>query len=56
MAQIGMVLPKHLTPDRMVRIALSAASREPKLLQCTPGSIGLSLMKAAEFGVEVNGW
>ena len=55
-SQLKLVLPKHLTADRMVRIALSAASRNPLLLSCTPQSIGVALMKAAEFGLEVDGW
>ena len=54
--KLQLALPKHLTPDRMVRIALSAASRQPLLLECTPESIALSLVRAAEFGVETDGW
>ncbi len=54
--KLQLALPKHLTPDRMIRIALSAASRQPLLLECTPESIALSLVRAAEFGVETDGW
>ena len=36
------VLPKHLTPDRMVTLALVAATKTPQLLQCTPESIASS--------------
>lgn len=54
--KLKLALPKHLTPDRMIRIALSAASRQPLLLECSPESIALSLVRAAEFGVETDGW
>ena len=47
--KLKLALPKHLTPDRMIRIALSAASRQPLLLECSPESIALSLVRAAEF-------
>lgn len=54
--KLNLALPKHLTADRMIRIALSAASRQPLLLECSPESLALSLVRAAEFGVETDGW
>ena len=33
--QFALALPKHLTADRMVRVALTAFTRTPKLLECT---------------------
>jgi len=54
-SQIGLALPKHMTAERMVRIAVSACSRNPKLLMCTPESIVLSLINASETGLEPNG-
>lgn len=53
--QLALALPKHMTPDRMVRLALSAASRNPLLIKCTPESIGLALMNASEAGIEPDG-
>lgn len=53
--QLALALPKHMTPNRMVRLALSAASKNPLLLKCTPESIGLSLMAASEMGIEPDG-
>lgn len=44
---------KTVTPDRMVRLVLAAASKEPKLAECTPLSVLRSLMQAAELGLEV---
>ena len=52
---LASVLPKHLTADRLIRIALSATSRSPLLLRCTPKSILLSVMQAAQCGLEVGG-
>lgn len=49
------VLPRHLTPDKLVRVALMATSRTPLLLECTPGSILLGVMQAAALGLEVGG-
>lgn len=54
--QLALGLPKHLTLDRMIRIALSAASKNPLLLECTPESIGAALMRASETGLEPDGW
>lgn len=55
--QLGLALPKHLTPDRMARLALTAFSTSPQLQQCDPKSIAASLMTAGQLGLEpgVNG-
>jgi recombination protein RecT len=52
---IAAVLPKHLTPDRLLKVALSATARTPALLACTPQSILLAVMQSAELGLEVGG-
>lgn len=52
---IAAVIPKHLTPERLLKIALSATSRTPALLACTPQSILLAVMQAAELGLEAGG-
>ena len=49
------VLPKHLTPERVVKMALVAASRQPLLYKCTQASILQSIMKAAELGLDCSG-
>ncbi len=54
-AKMAEVLPKYLTPERMVRIALLAVARQPKLLECTPESIALALLTASQLGLEPNG-
>jgi recombination protein RecT len=48
-------LPKHLTPDRMLKVALTAINKTPKLLECTRESLMLSIMQAAELGLECGG-
>ena len=53
--QISGLLPKHLDPQKMVRIAQVALSRNPKLLECTPLSILDCVIKAAQVGLELNG-
>ncbi len=52
---IAAVIPKHLTPDRLLKVALSATARTPALLACTPQSILLAVMQAAELGLEAGG-
>lgn len=46
------VAPKHLTPERLIRIAVAATSRSPKLLACSRESILLAVMEAAQLGLE----
>ena len=48
------VLPKHLTPERVIKTVLVSASRTPKLLECTPISVLMATMKSAELGLEPN--
>lgn len=49
------VLPKHVTPDRITKVVLSATSRQPKLLECTIESIARAVMQASELGLEIGG-
>ena len=53
--QIALALPRHCTPDRFARIALSALNRTPKLLECTQQSILKCLMDLSAFGLEPDG-
>lgn len=54
-SQLTAALPKHLTPDRFVRVVLTAAMRTPLLLQCTQESLFLSLLNCAASGLEPDG-
>ena len=49
------VLPKHLTPERVVRILLIATTKEPLLLQCSKESMLLAVMQASALGLEIGG-
>ncbi len=55
--QMALALPKHLTADRMARLALTAFSSTPKLQACDPRTIAASIMTASTLGLEpgVNG-
>jgi recombination protein RecT len=55
--QLALALPKHLTADRMARLALTAFSTNLNLQGCDPKSIAASIMTAGQLGLEpgVNG-
>jgi recombination protein RecT len=50
------VLPRHLSADRIIKMALSTVMRSPDLHACTPVSIVKSVISAAEMGLEVGGF
>lgn len=55
--QLQLALPKHLTVDRMARLALTSFSTNEKLQACDPRTIAASIMTASTLGLEpgVNG-
>lgn len=52
--QLALALPKHLTADRMSRLALTAFSTNSKLQECDQMSIAASIMTAGQLGLEPN--
>lgn len=54
-SQMAMVLPKHLTAERMARVACTAVMRTPKLLQSTQESLLSCLMQCSQLGLEPDG-
>lgn len=54
-AKLAAVVPKHMNPKRLAKMALLAASRQPELLKCTQGSILQAVMTAAELGLDCSG-
>lgn len=52
---IAKALPKHITPERMLRVALTCLRTTPKLLNCEPMSIVKAVMQAAQLGLEPDG-
>lgn len=53
--QIALVLPKHLTADRMARVVCTAILKTPKLLECTPESLLQAMMLCSQAGLEPDG-
>lgn len=53
-ATLQAVLPKHLTPDRMLKIALGAMRTTPKLMDCTVESLFGAIVACAQLGLEPN--
>lgn len=51
-AQIAMALPKHMTADRLARIALTEVRKNPKLAQCDQHSFMAAIMQCAQLGLE----
>lgn len=52
--EIARALPRHVTPDRMARVCLTALRVNPKLADCTPASFMGSIMACAQLGLEPN--
>lgn len=52
--QIAKALPKHMTADRMARIALTAFNGNKQLQQCDKMSFLAALMQSVQAGVEPN--
>lgn len=50
--EMAKVLPKHLHPERMLRIAVTQLRTTPKLAECTAHSILSCVMMAAQLGLE----
>lgn len=50
--QLMAVLPKHLTPERLVRIAMTEIRMNPKLAECDPMAFAGAIMRCAQIGLE----
>lgn len=53
--QFAKALPKHLTPDKMIRIVLTAVRKTPKLLDCTSDSVLGAIVTCAQLGLSPDG-
>lgn len=53
--QFAKALPKHLTVDRLLRIAVTTIRTNEKLMRCTPYSLVGAIMQAAQLGLEPDG-
>lgn len=52
LAQIKAALPRHMTPERLARIATTELRKTPKLMQCDPMSFLGSVIQCAQLGLE----
>lgn len=52
-SQIALALPKHITADRMVRLAMTSFSQNSALQKCDMHSIFASVIVAAQLGLEI---
>jgi len=52
---IAKVLPKHLTAERMARVAVTALTRTPLLAECDQASFFKCLMDLSQWGLEPDG-
>lgn len=48
-------LPKHLTPERFIRIATTALTKTPKLMECDQASFFNALLSLSQLGLEPDG-
>jgi recombination protein RecT len=53
--QFAKALPSHLSPERFIRIALTALTRTPKLADCTQASLMRCLLDLSALGLEPDG-
>lgn len=53
--KLGEVCARHLPPDRLVRLAVAAVSRVPKLQECSPESVLAAVFIAGRLGLEPDG-
>lgn len=53
-ATLAAVLPRHVSPDRMLKIALGALRTTPKLMDCTVESLMGAVVQCSQLGLEPN--
>lgn len=53
--QVALALPKHMTPDRFIRVGLTALMKTPKLLDCTQESVLQCMLACSTLGLEPDG-
>ena len=52
---IKSVLPKHLTPERMLRMAYASITMNPKLAKCSQISLINAIIESSMIGLEIGG-
>lgn len=51
---IKSALPRHMTPERMCRVALNTIRRTPQLLECSPETMVAAIVEASSLGLEID--
>lgn len=54
-AQMASILPRHLTPDRMARVALTTMQKTPALAECSQVSFFNAMLTLSQIGLEPDG-
>lgn len=54
MKALKSVLPAHISPERMARVALNTVRHNPKLCQCAPETLLAAIMEASTLGLEID--
>ncbi len=54
-AQLEAALSGRIKPEHMIRVAITAISQSPQLMECTHLSLCSGVMRAAELGLELSG-
>lgn len=53
--QIALALPKHLSADRIIRVAMTSIQRTPQLLECDPITLVGAVIQSSQLGLEPDG-
>lgn len=53
--QLALALPRHMTPERMARVAMTAIQKTPALQECTTYSLIGAIVEASQLGLEPDG-
>jgi recombination protein RecT len=53
--RIFQALPRHVTPDRLMRVAINCIRKTPEILNCDPASLFAAITESATYGWELGG-
>lgn len=53
--EVAKALPEHMSPERQIRVTLTALTKTPKLMECTEASLLKCLMDLSSWGLEPDG-
>jgi len=53
--EVARAVPKHIDPERLIRVGLTACVQNPNLLQCSRESLMQAIMQSAQLGLMPDG-